>query len=123
MELRIAVPTDDGVSISQHFGQASYFKVILIENSQVSSSEMRAKASHQHGAHAHAEGTHPGQQMVETISDCQVLICGGMGTPVYDRAVAIGLKVFLTRLPSIDAAVQAYISGTLEHEPQRIHVH
>jgi len=123
MKVKVAVPTDDGETISQHLGQAKYFKVFLLENNQASSSEMREKASHQHGDHSHPEGVHPGQQMVETISDCQVLISGGMGTPMFARATAAGLKVFLTKGPSIQSAVDAYLSGTLENNPSLVHSH
>lgn len=123
MNIKVAVPTDDGETICQHFGQAKYFKVITLENNQVKSSELREKASHPHGDHTHSEGVHPGQQMVESISDCQVLISGGMGTPALRRATAAGLKVILTGNPSIQAAVQAYLAGTLDNNPSLVHSH
>jgi len=123
MPIKIAVPTDDGTTISRHFGQAAYFTVVSLENNQVASTETRAKASHNHGDHTSTQGVHPGQAMVDSISDCQVLICGGMGTPVFNRAQAAGLTVILTRLPTIDAALQAYAAGTLENEPTLIHMH
>jgi predicted Fe-Mo cluster-binding NifX family protein len=123
MTIKIALTTDDGESISQHFGQASYFKVITLEDNLISGSELREKASHQHGDHSHADGVHPGQQMVESIFDCQVLITGGMGTPALNRAAAAGLKVFLTDIPSIDSAIQAYVAGTLDNDQSRIHSH
>jgi len=123
MNIKVAVPTDDGETISRHFGQAKYFKVFTTENNQVSLSELREKASHQHGDHSNPEGVHPGQQMVETISDCQVLISGGMGTPAFNRTIAAGLKVFLTGNPSIQATVMAYLAGTLENNPSLVHAH
>lgn len=123
MGMKIAVPTDDGETVSQHFGQAKYFKVFVVENNQVTGSEMREKASHQHGDHTHQEGVHPGQQMVESIADCQVLISGGMGTPALSRATATGLKVFLSGISLIDSAVEAYIAGTLDNNSSRVHMH
>ncbi len=121
MSIKVAIPTDDGQTISRHLGQAKTFQVLALENGRITGSETRAKASHQHREHAHAEGVHPGQQMVETIADCQVLICGGMGMPAYDRAINAGLAVFLTRQTQIDAALQAYLAGTLQNEPGLIH--
>lgn len=123
MSIKVAVPTDDGETISRHFGQARFFKVITLENNQVAAAETREKASHQHGDQSHSEGVHPGQQMVETISDCQVLISGGMGTPALNRATAAGLKVFLTGNSSIDTAVKDYLAGTLESDLSLIHSH
>jgi predicted Fe-Mo cluster-binding NifX family protein len=123
MAIKLAVPTDDGETISQHFGQAKYFNVLTLENNQVSDSEMREKASHQHGDHSSPEGAHPGQQMVESISDCQVLIVGGMWAPAFNRAAAAGLKVYLTGNTSILAAVNAYIAGNLDNNPSLMHMH
>ena len=121
MSLKIAVPTDDGETISRHFGQAIQFRVLTLENNQVIHSELRLKASHRHGDHTQTPGVHPGQQMVEAISDCQVLICGGMGTPAYNRAQNAGLQVILTSQTSIQAALQAFAAGNLAHEGQLIH--
>jgi predicted Fe-Mo cluster-binding NifX family protein len=123
MSTKIAIPTDDGETISRHFGQAKYFQVITLEDHQVAGSELVEKASHQHGDHSQAEGVHPGQQMVAAISDCQVLIAGGMGTPAFNRATAAGLTVFLTETSFVQAAVQAYLAGTLENDLSLIHSH
>ena len=123
MSIKVAIPTDDGETISRHFGQAKYFKVFSLDNNQLSSFELREKASHQHGDHALQGGIHPGQQMVETISDCQVLISGGMGTPAFTRAGAAGLKVFLTNNLSIPAAIEAYLAGTLVNDLTLMHSH
>lgn len=123
MSIKIAIPTDDGETINRHFGQARSFKVITLENNRLISSELREKASHQHGDHSHADGVHPGQQMVESISDCSVLIAGGMGTPAYERATTAGLRVIMTGLSSIDEAVQSYAAGTLENNSNLVHAH
>jgi len=123
MSIKIAVPTDDGETISRHFGQAKFFKVYTLENNQVTDSELRPKANHQHGDQSHSEGVHPGQQMVETITDCNVLIAGGMGTPAYDRVTSAGIKVNMTGVSSIEDAVQAYIAGTLDNNSNLIHAH
>ena len=123
MNIKIAVPTDDGETISRHFGQAKFFKVVSLENNQVVSSEMREKATHQHGHYAQPEAGHPGEKMVETIADCQVVISGGMGAPMLNHVNAARLKVFLTGTSSIEAAVQAYLGGTLENNPSLVHSH
>ena len=123
MSIKVAVPTDDGAAISQHFGQAKFFKVFTLEDKQVVGAEMRPKASHQHGDHSNMGGVHPGQLMVEAILDCQVLISGGMGTPAFNRATAAGLQVFLTGHTSIDSAVQSYLAGTLDNNPAMMHSH
>ncbi len=123
--MNVCFPTDDGLAISRHFGQAIYFKVFTLENNQVVSVELRPKAHHTHGEHGqeHEQGIHPGQLMFQAISDCQVLICGGMGMPAYNRALAAGMEVFLTPQTSIDEALQAYQAGKLVSELGLMHDH
>jgi predicted Fe-Mo cluster-binding NifX family protein len=123
---KIAITTDDGETISSHFGQAQYFQVVTVDGDRKAASEMRAKARHQHGqAHDHDEpgAVHPGQAMVEAISDCQVLITGGMGEPALYRAQAVGLQVFLTGEKQIDKALEAYRKGRLTSDERRVHRH
>jgi predicted Fe-Mo cluster-binding NifX family protein len=123
--MKVCFPTDDGLVISRHFGQALYFKVFTLENNQAASVELRLKAHHSHGEHEpeHAQGMHPGQLMFQAIADCQVLICGGMGMPAYNRALAAGMEVFLTPETSIDEALKAYQAGTLVSELGLMHDH
>ena len=122
---KIAFPTDDGETISKHLGQAHYFQVVSFENGQIQSSERREKASHTHQDHSHEQetGVHPGQQMIEAISDCQVLIAGGMGQPVYNRAVSAGITVYLTGEDRISDALKRYEQGNLVSDMRRIHMH
>ena len=55
--MKIAVVTDDGETISQHFGRAQHYVVLTIENGQVTGREMRDKFGHRHGAgEPHAPG-------------------------------------------------------------------
>ncbi len=122
---KIAFPTDDGVTISKHLGQARYFQVITVEKGQSQSSERREKASHTHQdhAHEHESGVHPGQAMIEAISDCQVLIAGGMGQPMYNRAISSGMEVYLTGEDRIEDALEAFHQGKLTSDMRRIHMH
>ncbi len=120
-EIRVAVPTDDGESISRHFGQARYFKILTVSEGRVVASELREKASHQHGQHGAPGSPDPGQQMVAAIKDCQAVISGGMGTPMLARLSAAGIEVYLTRQASIADAVQAFLAGTLENDRSLVH--
>jgi predicted Fe-Mo cluster-binding NifX family protein len=123
MTTKIAFPTDDGETISRHFGQATRFKVLTLSDGRLGPSELRDKANHRHGDHAAKGGAHPGQQMVEVVSDCQVVISGGMGAPMLARLEAAGLKVYLTGEKSIAAAAQAFLGGTLQDDRRLVHEH
>lgn len=111
-EQKIAFPTDDGETISRHFGRAPYFKVIALENGAVAATEMRGNpADEGHGA------------KFALVADCQVLIGGGMGQPAYDRLQAMGLSVYLIGEKSITAALAQYQAGGLTSDLRRVHAH
>jgi predicted Fe-Mo cluster-binding NifX family protein len=117
--MKIAAVTEDAQVLSSHFGRAPYYRVFTIENGRIVADEQRAKpfhGEHQPGvAHQHNHA-----DMIAPIADCQVLLCGGMGQPAYQNAVAAGLKVVMTG-GDIQAALQAYLSDRLTSELRRIH--
>lgn len=84
--------------------------MITLQDGQVQSAEQREKDSHSHRDHQHEHeaGVHPRQQMIETIRDCQVLIAGGMGQPMYERGISHGLEVYLAIQDRISDVVEAY---------------
>ena len=82
INLKIAVITDDGKTISQHFGRAAYYLVLTIKEGKVTDREMRDKMGHNHfstqpheeeshgaghGHDAHSHSKHV--SMAETIAD------------------------------------------------------
>ncbi len=116
--MKIAFPTEDGENISMHFGKAPYYTVIDISGG-AQAREKRPKAHHGQ-SHDHGAG-HTHDDMFASISDCQVLVVGGMGTPAYQAAVARGLQVIPVSLTDITSALQAYLDGKLQPEEKRIH--
>jgi predicted Fe-Mo cluster-binding NifX family protein len=125
--VKVAFPTDDGKTISRHFGQAPMFVVATIQGDEPSKFEQRGKGFHGHHVeqhdHEHNLTGHNHVNMLTPIADCQVLIAGGMGQPAYDSAVANGLQVILTGETTIEAALNAYRAGILVSDPRRIHKH
>lgn len=121
---KIAFPTDDGKTISAHFGRAPFFMVVTLDEQGAAQFEQRSKAfhgeQHSHDMHQTAHGHSP---MFSPISDCQVLIAGGMGQPAYQHAVDARLKVIMTGEKSITAALEAYQSGLIISDERRIHQH
>jgi predicted Fe-Mo cluster-binding NifX family protein len=120
--MRIAVVTDDGKTISNHFGMAPYYHVFTIEDHKVATYEVRSKAHHGQGEGHMQHHNHNHEDMFTPIADCQILICGGMGEPAYQKAISSGLEVILTG-NEISKALAAYLSNTLVSDSGRIHRH
>ena len=132
--MKIAAITEDGKTISQHFGRAPYYLVVTLENGQIVDRQMRDKLGHVHFAnepHARAEpgqlhGFDPASQnrhtlMAEAIADCQALLCGGMGAGAYDSIRARGITPIVTDIHSIEEAVRRYSEGTIVDRVDRLH--
>jgi predicted Fe-Mo cluster-binding NifX family protein len=132
-QMKIAVITDDGNTISQHFGRAPYYMVFTIEEGKITNREMRNKMGHNQFAgepHEEHHGASHGQdpashdkhvQMANSIADCQVLLCGGMGMGAYVSMQQLNIKPIVTDFQEIDAAVQAYIDGKIEDHTEMLH--
>jgi predicted Fe-Mo cluster-binding NifX family protein len=133
---RLAITTDDGHTISGHFGRARFYEVISIADGQVVSRERREKPGHHsggdtsHGPHGHAaehsgghghHGNH--HHMIAPILDCQVVVTAGMGEGAWQGLQAAGMTTIVTPIRVIDDAVQAYLQGTLENHLDRVHSH
>lgn len=132
--MKLAIITDDGHSISKHFGRAAYYQVLTIEDGLVTHQEMRDKLGHQHFAdesHSHEEhgqkhgfgptADHRHGQMAESIADCQAVICGGMGAGAFQSLQARSINPIITDLDSIAEAVQAFIAGEIINRTDKLH--
>lgn len=131
---KIAAITDDGKTISQHFGRAAYYLVVTVEDGKIVQRELRDKLGHVHFVNLpHAE-EQPGQmhgmdpvshskhlQMAEAISDCEALLCRGMGMGAYESMKAVGIRPVVTDIAEIDDAVMAYIGGYIVDQVERLH--
>ncbi|MGD0395757.1 MAG: NifB/NifX family molybdenum-iron cluster-binding protein [Nitrososphaerales archaeon] len=135
--MKVAVVTDDGKTISPHFGMAQSYLVYDIENGAVKGKEMRPKAGHRQGGMEHLGGTerhslgsghHQGpeetsthQSMLSNVRDCAALIARGMGWGMHDAIIQSGIKPFVTESVYADDAVQAYIKGSLDDHREKLH--
>jgi predicted Fe-Mo cluster-binding NifX family protein len=139
--MRIAVVSDDGNTISAHFGRARYYVVLEVAEGQIRSQETREKPGHhtfhqkhghdhhdEHGEHGHGEGHGMGEgaqsrhkAMVEVVLDCEAILARGMGRGAYLHMQQAGIKPVVTDIEGIQEAVGAYIDGRLIDHAERLH--
>lgn len=133
--MKIAVVTDDGKTISQHFGRAGHYMVVTLEDGRIIGYEMREKVGHaqfhneeqnhheeksgQHGFGASADHRHG--RMAETIADCDALLCRGMGAGAYEAMKTRNIRPVVTDIVSIDDAVLSYASGQIVDHVEKLH--
>jgi len=131
--MKIAAITEDGTTLSQHFGRAPYYVVVTAEDGEVMGKETRDKPGHNsfaphqpHSAHEEGHGFGAKAQsrhasMAEPIADCQVLIAGGMGWGAYENLKSRGIEAIVTDIKTIDEAVKLYLEGKLLNLRGRLH--
>ncbi len=122
--MKAAVVTDDLKTVSAHFGMARHFLVYDIDGGAVKGKEVRDKLGHVHGAHRRVEGEGESRfhdTMLSTIADCEAVISGGMGRPMFESVRAAGMKAFVTRIRSVDEAAKALAEGSLDNNVELIH--
>lgn len=132
--IKVAFVTDDGNTISQHFGRARFYEVVTIEDGKITHRERREKAGHhtfhgqeEHGEHhgpghgfdEHSQGKH--RMMVGVITDCQMLVARGMGNGAYQHMLNANIKPIITNIPKIDDAIQEIIKGTIVNFTEKLH--
>jgi len=119
--MKIAVATTDGSQVSPHFGRSAGFVIFDVEGKTIGEKQLR---SNQHTPHAqglchnndephdHAPNSH--SNIVGLLKDCEVVLCGGMGSGASQALTASGIRTQLVPVPSsVDDAVQKFLSGTI----------
>jgi predicted Fe-Mo cluster-binding NifX family protein len=132
--MKIAIITDDGKTISSHFGRAAYYMVVTIEGGKLADHEMREKLGHNHFSNephpSHDEGQPHGfdvasqnrhLRMAEAIKDCEAVICKGMGRGAYESMLSLNIRPWVTDITDIDEAARAYADGQLVDHLEKLH--
>ena len=132
--MKIAAITDDGKTISQHFGRATHYLVATVEDGKITARELREKLGHSHFSNEPHDPETPGQphgfspasqdrhtRMAQAILDCQALLCRGMGSGAYVGIKQQGIIPVVTDIVSIDEAVIAYVSGKIVDHTDLLH--
>ena len=117
--MKVAVPTQDGTSISQHFGRSKSFFVFDIDDGNIVGRAVRdntftahAKGECHEGhdySHPHGHG-----EIVDALRDCESVLCYGMGWRAAEALKEGGVNAhILQEEMSPEEAVEKYISGDL----------
>ncbi len=104
--MRIAVTYENG-QIFQHFGHTEFFKVYEVEGDKIVSSQVVSTNGSGHGALAG----------VLHALNADVLICGGIGGGAQMALAQAGIRLFGGVQGDADAAVEAFVAGRLNYDP------
>ena len=104
--MRIAVTYENG-QVFQHFGHTEQFKIFDVEDGKIISSDVVSTNGQGHGA------------LADLLNEIQtdVIICGGIGAGAKNALENVGIKMFGGVTGDVDEAVEDYLAGTLQYNP------
>jgi predicted Fe-Mo cluster-binding NifX family protein len=118
--MKIGVPTNDGTSISEHFGRSAAFLIYAAEDGKITGCEVKRNGmehAHERGACDHnspAHEPHSHASIISSLAGCEVVICAGMGQGAAEALKAGGVKQILVTDPGpAEQIVTAYLSGNI----------
>ncbi len=127
--MKIAIPSNDKVTINKHFGRSKGFLVVEIQDKKVVNTEYKENNftghshghSHQHGHnHEHGEGGgHSHEGIFNAIGNCEVVISGGMGRRLYNDFAQNKIDVYVTQEQNVEKAIQLFINNSLDHNSDK----
>ena len=121
--MKIAIPSDDQVFISGHFGRTRGFVIYEMVGEKMEEKYVsNTFTGHvQSGEHNHENGhevnTHA--RIFSALDGVEVVIAGGMGRRLYDDFARRGIKVFVTREANIEKALKLFIQNELDNNDDK----
>jgi predicted Fe-Mo cluster-binding NifX family protein len=117
--MRVAVASQDGKSISAHFGRCAFFIIFEAEDGAVVRKELRQNAhslDEKGNCHTpgHCDQPHSHDGIVQALHDCQAALCYGIGWRAADELLQNGIQpVIVDKKRSPEEAVALYAQGKL----------
>jgi predicted Fe-Mo cluster-binding NifX family protein len=127
--MKIAIPSDEGTYLCQHFGRTLGFTIFEVADGQIIKQEYRlnnftghALGQHNeylhHGAGQDDHAQHSHNRILNALNDCEVVIAGGMGRRLVDDLTDAGKKIFLTSEPETRKAVEMFLVNKLNSDKE-----
>ncbi len=126
--MKIAIPSNDNISVSQHFGRSKGFTVCEIEDNKVVDRKHIANTfthhaqggHHEHDHHhEHGNSAHSHEGIFKAIGDCDLVIAGGMGRRLYNDFAERNIQVYVTRETNVTKALEIFLQGNLDNNPDK----
>jgi len=135
--MRIAIPTDDGRTVANHFGRAMYFMIVEIEDGKEVSRKLsenlhaREHGNHEHHGfgngrgygHEHGYGNgqgyghehgHGHEEVFASVGEIEGVVAVRIGPHMFEDLKEKNIRIYLVRPgTSIDEVVSDMIAGKL----------
>lgn len=122
--MKIAIPSDNGTTINKHFGRSKIFWIYTFDGNKLVG---KKRVENQFTGHAlglhldvardgHGKGQHSHKKILDAIGHCNMVVAGGMGQRMINDFSEKQIEVVLTKIDDVEAALAAFVAGTLISE-------
>jgi len=123
MSVRIALASEDGQFVQQHFGRARQFLICELEGTEATVVEVRQNTPACGSAGLDGDLGHGEDQMertVELVADCAAVVVARIGPGAIERLAARGVRAFIYPDTIERALSRVAASGLLAPPPQPV---
>jgi len=119
--MKIAIASNDGNTISAHFGRTEGFVIFNIEDGQIKEKDYRKNdfTGHARGLEGASHSVDRHAPILEALKDCHTVIANGMGRRIYDDLSNAGIETFIVRETDTNQAINLYLENKLQDHPEK----
>ena len=116
--MRIAIPSDDGITIAPHTGRASGFVIYDIKKNKAVRHDYRTNSYTAHAlgqcdkGEAHSKH-HSHDGLLDALHDCKVMVAHGMGPRLVHDLASRNIQVLFCEDSQADDAARNLAAGKL----------
>lgn len=123
--MRIAIPTNDMLTVSNHFGRSKGFMIYDIEENKITNKQYKINtftghAKGQNKEHDHGSHNHSHEGIFTAIGNCDIVIAGGMGQRLYNDFKQKSIEVFVAQEKNIGKVIELFINDALETNTDKL---
>ena len=117
--MRIAVASDDGTTISSHFGKTRGFVIFDVVDGRVikRSYIKNTFTGHARGLSGADHSVDRHGPILQSLKDCKAVIAHGMGQRIYDDLRSVEIEAFIVNETEADEAIRLYLQKRLKDHP------
>lgn len=119
--MKVAIASDDRMTISQHFGRTLGFEIFVIEDGKIIDQIYRKNdyTGHARGMEGMSHQVDRHAPILEALQDCNAVIANGMGRRIYEDLQNAGIETFIVEEYNTEQAVRRYIENKLQDHPEK----
>jgi predicted Fe-Mo cluster-binding NifX family protein len=118
--MKIAIASDDEITIAPHLGKTNGFVVVDLEYGNVRSREYRKNDFTAHKRGLKSNILEPGRHgpILAALKDCKAVVSRGMGRRLISDLKVAGIETYLTEEQNVARAINLYAEEKLDNNPE-----